>query len=153
MQKYFFIFLFSIVFYFGQSVTANAQSAGSLSFGVTDNRKVITRSIDKGLLLRVVKDSSVKHKHFGWLVEVVRKPYKIGSANLIYTNKPGVGADKSQVYAWHVSNNEFPNEREIQVRGYPYTVKISLIDSKTTGNGPDARFNSGTLQVSWKQKK
>jgi hypothetical protein len=99
--------------------------------------------------LRVVKDSSVKHKHFGWLVEVVRKPYKRNSPNLIYTNKPGVGADQSQVYAWHVAGGEFPNERQIKVRGFPYSVKISLIDTKTTGKGPGARFDSGTLRISW----
>jgi hypothetical protein len=153
MSKYRFIVIFSIIFCFGQIVSANAQSSGSVSVSVTDNRKIITRNIDKNLLLRIVKDSSVKHKHFGWLVEVVRKPFKVGARNLIYTNNPGVGADRSQVYAWHVAGNEFPNEREIKVRGYPYSVKISLIDAKTAGSGPNARFNSGTLQVSWTRQK
>jgi hypothetical protein len=152
MSKYLFIVIFSIVFCFGQIVEANAQSSGSVSVSLTDKRKIITRSINKNLLLRVVKDSSIKHKHFGWLVEVVRQPYRRNSRNLIYTNPAGVGADPSQIYAWHITENEFPNEREIKVRGYPYSVKISLINGKTAGNREDARFVSGTLQINWRRQ-
>ena len=149
MRKHLFIVLFSIVFCFGQITSANAQSNNSLSVSVTDNRKIITRDINKNLLLRVVKDSSVKHKHFGWLIEVVRKPHRRNSPNLIYTTKTSGGADPSQVYAWHAAGGEFPNERQIKVRGYPYKVKISLVDGKTTGTGPNARFDSGTMRVAW----
>lgn len=152
MSKSLFIVIFSFVFCIGQTLQTNAQSSDSLSVSITDKRKIITRNIDKNLLLRVVKDSSVKHEHFGWLVEVVRQPYKRSSRNLIYTNPAGVGADASQVYAWHIAGNEFPSEREIKVRGYPYSVKISLINGKSDGNGPDARFISGTLRISWERQ-
>jgi hypothetical protein len=153
MHKYFFLFAVFALAFFGQTVAMNAQTVDTLSINVTDERKIITRDINKNLLLRLIKDKSVDHEHFGWLVEVVRKPAGKNSTNLIYTNKLGVGADQSQVYAWHVAGGEFPNERQIKVRGYPYLIKISLKDPKIEGSGPDSRFVSGTLQISWSRQK
>lgn len=149
MRKFIFIGLAALLLCFVQIGIAQAQPNNSLTVNVTDKRKVITRSISKNLLLRVVKDSSVNHKDFGWLVEVVKKPYGEKSPNLIYMNKAGITADQSQVYAWHVADGEFPNERRIKVRGYPYEIKISLLDMEITGSGPEAGFVSGQIQISW----
>ena len=151
MRKYS-LFIFILMLFGFQNIKAQNNQSNTLLIDVTSNQKVISRSIDKNLLLRVVKESSALQKNFGWRLEVVRKPYRINSANLIYHKKMATGSDPSQIYAWHISDNYFPNEREIKVRGYRFVVKIKLINCKTEGSGPDARFISGKLKVSWHSK-
>ena len=131
-----------------QIASVAAQTNG-ITINLTSGKKVYTRSIDKTLSLRIVKDSSVENKDFGWLVEVVKKPYRKTSENLVYQNETGTTADASQIYAWHISSGEFPNERELNVKNYPYAIKISLVEPKTAGEGPDAKFLSGKLKISW----
>lgn len=152
MKKLIFIIFVSAIFCFAQIAVAKAQSANTLSIDLTDNRKLFTRNIGKNLLLRVVKDSSVSQEHFCWNVEVVRKPFRKNSANLIYTNKTGTTADASQVCAWQVGDQYFPNERKIETRGYPFVIKISLVQPKTEVKEADSRFTSGRLEISWTRK-
>jgi hypothetical protein len=150
MKKIIYIALFSVIFFVGQSVNAQTNS-GKFTIDLTGKQKVYTQSINKDLLLRVVKDSSVKNKDFGWIIEVVKKPYRKNSRNLIYQNKTGTTADLSQVYAWHIGNGEFPNSRTLKAKGYPLIVKIKLINPKTKGEAENAKFVSGKLQISWKR--
>lgn len=134
---------------------AGAQASrqlGSVSIDVTDERSLITRRIGRTLILRLVKERSVDREHFGWDVEVVRAPYRLESENLLYSNL-GHGPDPSMVYAWHVSDRYYPNERELPVRGYPYVVKVALADPRVEGSGPEAGFVSGTLVVSWARRR
>lgn len=152
MRKYS-LFIFILMLLFGaQNIKAQNNQSNTLLIDVTSNQKLISRSIDKNLLLRVVKESSVSQKNFGWRLEVIRKPYSVNSANLVYHKKMATGSDPSQIYAWHISDNYFPNEREIKVRGYRLAVKIELINCHTEGSGPDARFISGKVKVSWRSK-
>jgi hypothetical protein len=136
-------------------VAANAQRlaaggrGGALSFDVTDARRVITRDMGGNLLLRAVKERSASQEHYGWRVEVVRKPYRRSSRNLLYHSRRTLGAHPSQVYAWHVTSGEFPNERKLDVWGYPVTVKLMLLNPGVEGAGPDAAFVSGTLNITW----
>lgn len=148
MKKFIYIALFSIVFLLGQNVHAQNDSK-SLTIDLTGKQKVYTQNIDKNLLLRIVKDSSLKHKDFGWIIEVVKKPYRRNSRNLVYQNKTGTTADLSQVYAWHIGNNEFPNRRKLKVKGYPLNVKINLVNARTKGENENSRFVSGKLKISW----
>lgn len=142
----------SATFCLAQIIAVKAQSVNTLSINLTDKRKLFTRNIGKNLLLRVVKDSSASQEHFCWNVEVFRKSRRKNSANLIYTNKVGVTADPSQICAWQVPEQYFPNEREIEVRGYPYAIKIALVEPKTEGKESDARFISGNLEITWTRK-
>ena len=150
MRKYLFLMLF-YGFIFAAGNNANAQSANSLTIDVTSGKSLFTRSISKKLMLRVSKDRSVENADFGWIVEVVVKPYKKSSRNLIYSNETGTTADLSQIYAWQTEENGFPAVREINVRGFPYKVKIQLKDTVTEGIGPGAKFVSGKLEISWTQ--
>ncbi|HYG09652.1 MAG TPA: hypothetical protein VD835_06740 [Pyrinomonadaceae bacterium] len=136
---------------FAQTVDGG-QPGGGLAFDVTDGRKVITRDMGRGLLLRVVKERSVSQEHYGWRVEVVRKPYRSSSRNLLYHSRRTLGAHPSQIYAWHVTSGEFPNERALEVWGYPVTVRVTLINPVAEGAGPDGRFVSGTLKITWERK-
>jgi hypothetical protein len=138
------------------SASAAAQarvSGGTLNFGVTDARRVITRDMGRGLLLRVVKESSVSQRHFGWSVEVVRKPYRRSSRNLLFRRGETHGAHPSQVFAWHVSEREFPPERELEVRGRPVLVRITLLDPVVEGEGPDRHFASGEIRITWEPRR
>lgn len=128
------------------------QRDGTLTFSVTDERKVITREMGGRLLLRVVKERSVSQEHYGWRVEVVRKPYRRSSHNLLYHSRRTLGAHPSQVYAWHVISGEFPNERALEAWGYPVTVRVTLINPTAEGSGSDARFVSGTIKITWERK-
>lgn len=139
----------------GAGPDASAQTgiagrpAGALTFGVTDGRKVITRDMGRGLLLRVVKENSASREHFGWRIEVVRKPYRKTSRNLLYHSRRTLGAHPSQVYAWHVTSGEFPNERALAVWGHPVRVRVELVNPVAEGAGPDSRFVSGQLRITW----
>jgi hypothetical protein len=128
------------------------QPAGTLSFDVTDGRSVITRDIGRNLLLRVVKDRSVSQEHYGWRVEVVRKPYRRDARNLIYHSRRTLGAHPSQVYAWHVDSGEFPNVRNLNVQGYPLTVRVELAQPVVAGTGADSGFVSGKIRITWGRK-
>lgn len=123
----------------------------AVALDVTDGRGLVTRPLGRGLLLRVVKERSARHEHFGWRLEVVRAPYGRTSPNLLYQNRAGHGADPSQVYAWHVSDRHFPDVRELKVRGQPYVVRVGLSDCRVEGSGPEARFVSGRLRISWER--
>ena len=122
---------------------ATTKSRGALTFDVTDKRKVITKNIDRDLLLRVEKVGS------GWDVKAVRKPYNPNSShNLLYHSREWHGPYPSQVEAWQVTERYFPNVRELNVRGYSYLVKIALINPIVENGG----FVSGTIRISWKRK-
>lgn len=137
---------------FAQTVNVGRRGGG-LAFDVTDGRKVISRDMGRGLLLRVVKERSVSQEHYGWRVEVVRKPYRRSSRNLLYHSRRTLGAHPSQVYAWHVTSGEFPNERVLAVWGHPVTVRVTLISPAAEGAGPDGRFVSGTIKITWNERK
>ncbi|HLM56590.1 MAG TPA: hypothetical protein VK422_10795 [Pyrinomonadaceae bacterium] len=133
----------------GQTGT-KGKSAGELSFGVTDARRVITGEVAPGLRLRAVKERSATQEHFGWRVEVVRQPpYRKDARNLLYHGRRTLGAHPSQVYAWHVTSGQFPNVRELPVEGRALVVRVELIDPVAEGAGSDSRFVSGEIKISW----
>jgi hypothetical protein len=130
-----------------------AAPGGTVSFDVTDGRSVITRDMGENLLLRVVKERSVSREHYGWRVEVVRrKPYRRDARNLLYHSRRTLGAHPSQVYAWHVASGEFPNERNLDVSGYPLTVRVELVQPSVEGLAADSGFVSGKIRITWGHK-
>jgi hypothetical protein len=136
-----FIFLLSF------NVEAKQKSVNSFSFNVTDNRSTIYRDISKDLALRVVKDE------MGWSVQVTQKPVNQKSSwNLLYHSLKWHGPYPSEVYAWHITERYFLNERVLSVRGYPYEVHIILVNPVIEGEGSQARFKSGKVRISWRRK-
>lgn len=133
---------------------AKVKSEGELSFGVTDARRVITGEVAPGLLLRAVKERSATQEHFGWRIEVVRKPpYRKDMRNLLYHGRRTLGAHPSQVYAWHVTSGHFPNVRELPLEGRALVVRVELINPSAEGSGSDSRFVSGERKISWGPKR
>ena len=135
------------------SAAQRRQQGGEVSFSLTDKRQVITRAFGGDLLLRVVKDRSTTREDFGWRVEVVRRPYRRSSQNLLYHSRRTLGAHPSQVYAWHVTSGQFPNVRELPVEGRALVVRVELINPVAEGAGPDSRFISGEIKISWGPKR
>jgi len=127
-------------------------SESHLTFGVTDGRKLITRDMGGGLLLRVVKETSAGQAHYGWRVEVVRKPYHPSSRNLLYYSRRTLGAHPTQVYAWHVATGQFPNVRELEAVIVPVRVRVELINPVVKGREPESGFVSGEIRISWALK-
>jgi hypothetical protein len=125
---------------------ADANQGKSLTFYITDKREVITHDIDKELLLRVVKRGDM-----GWDVEVNDKS-EAKASNLLYHSPNWHGPHPSQIYAWHIAENYFPNERMLEIRGHRYEVKIILTNTIIDGKSRDARFVSGKVNIVWKHK-
>jgi hypothetical protein len=129
------------------SAEATQNATNSLSLSVTDKRNVIYHRVGEDLLLRVVKEE------MGWNVQVTRRPFTRNSSwNLLYHSLRWHGPYPSQIYAWHVVDHYFQNERALDVRGYPYEVHIVLINPVIEGTGAQAKFKSGTIKISWKHK-
>lgn len=141
------LFLIVLVFSFQSNF---AKPTGGVQIDLTDERKIFETDFGANMVLRVIKDSSVQHRDFGWILEVNYKSAKRGAQNLIYSNPTGTTADKSQIYAWQVGSREFPNYRALTVKGQPQIVKVTLIDPKVEGEGENARFTSGKLKISWR---
>lgn len=134
--------------------TSPRGHSGALTIDLTDKHPLITRDIGDNLLLRVVKVSSARGGDFGWDIEVVRKPYDPDiSENLLYHSRQWHGPYPSQVEAWQVSQKYFPNERELGVRGYAVSVRISLVEPVVKGSGSEAQFTSGAVKISWEQRR
>jgi hypothetical protein len=143
------IVLTAIVVSLLQNLIAEAKQkpANSFSFDLVDSRNVIYRDLNKDLVLRVVKDE------MGWNVKVTRKPINQQSSwNLLYHSLKWHGPYPSEVYAWHITERYFRNERTLNVRGYPYEVRIVLTNPMVEGEGSQARFKSGRVRISWRRK-
>ena len=131
------------------SAPAQPRRAASLMISLLDDRDTVTRAIDSSLMLRL-QNANARGEHQGWDVQVRPRTAGVDSRNLIH-HAPH-GPDPSDVEAWQVAEKYYPNERSVDVSGRPYTVTIRLLDPKTAGSGADARFTSGTLQVSWRRR-
>ena len=127
------------------TVEAKPEPPNSFSFDVLDSRRTIYRDISKNLVLRVVKDD------LGWNVQVTRKPItRKSNWNLLYHSLQWHGPYPSQVSAWHVARRYFPNERTLYVRGYPYEVRIALVNPVVEA---EDTFKSGRIKISWARKR
>jgi hypothetical protein len=142
--------IFAVLLLNGLTPEATPRHGGSLRFALADKHAVITRRINKDLLLRLERWDSVGPENFGWDIQVVRKPFAEASSNLLYHSTEWHGPYPSQVCAWHVAKRYFPNERELAVRGYPYEVKIILVNPVVAGDG--STFVSGEINIVWKRK-
>lgn len=145
--------LLAIILSAAVAAEAQTRTSGELTFGLTDARAVLTREVGPGLLLRAVKERSATQEHFGWRVEVVRRPYRRASRNLLYHSRRTLGAHPSQVYAWHVTSGQFPNVRELPVEGRAVVLRVELINPSAEGSGSDSRFLSGEMRISWGPKR
>jgi len=144
-----FRFLPTVAVLLATSQARQSAASSSITIDLLDDRVMLSRVIAPELVVRLVNVGGSEHQ--GWEVEVLRRPVSVDSRNLIHSAPHG--PDLSEVFAWHVAERHFPDERIIDVRGYPITVTIQLIDPRVTGKGPDARFVSGRLRVSWKPRK
>jgi hypothetical protein len=122
----------------------------SITIDLLDDRRVVSRVISSELLLRL-QNVSAGNEHEGWDVQVLHRPVRVDSRDLIH--QAPHGPDPSDVEAWHVAEKFFPNERLADVKGYPITIRIQLIEPRVSGKNAGARFVSGKLRVSWEPRR
>lgn len=142
-----------IVWWFVLEATALAadwSATRTVRFDVTDPRETITQEIDATLLLRVVRITHSRVTHFGWEVQVFERDADSGPNVLRRGVSPG-GPHPSDVLAWLSRDRYFPDDRRLPLTGYPYELRIRLIDCRTEQIGDDIGFVSGTVDVSWRR--
>ncbi len=115
-------------------------------FSVTDTTETMEHPLGPSLLLRVRREGSL-----GWTVSVVRRSSGLYSRNLLYHSRLWHGPYPTDVMAWSYQSRRFPDERLLPVYGYPYEIRIRLIDCRTSGTGDDVVFEAGTIEVAWRR--
>lgn len=133
------------------TLSADPMSAQTLGFDVTDSRDVITREIDSTLLLRVVRIRHSRMPHFGWEVQVTERGNGSGETNVLRRGIPSGGPHPGDVLAWLSRERYFPDDRRIPIPGYPYEIRIRLIDCRTVQTGEDTGFVSGRVEITWRR--
>jgi hypothetical protein len=130
---------------------AEAPDNRALRFDVTDSRESITQHIDATLRLRALRIPHTGVAHFGWEIQVVEGPAGDSGRNILRSRSFSGGPHPSDVLAWLSRRRYFPDERTLPVPGYPYEIRIRLIDCRTEQIGEDIGFVSGRVEVGWRR--
>lgn len=133
------------------ALSAGPPTEQTLRFDVTDPRETITRDIDSTLLLRVVRIAHSRVAHFGWEVQVAEHGAGPAGENVLRRGVVFGGPHPSDVLAWLSRERHFPDDRRLRVPGYPYEIRIHLIDCRTARIGADSAFVSGTVEITWRR--
>jgi hypothetical protein len=131
------------------ALSAPSLPEQTLRFDVTDPRETITVEIDSTLLLRVVRITHSRVAYFGWEVQVAERGSGSVETNVLRRGIPSDGPHPSDVLAWLSRERHFPDDRRLPVPGYPYEIRIRLIDCRTTRVGEDTGFVSGSVEITW----
>jgi hypothetical protein len=123
----------------------------SLRFDVTDPREIIAREIDATLLLRVLRIAHSRVPHFGWEVQVAERDAGSTGPNVLRRGIASGGPHPSDVLAWLSHERYFPDDRRLPLPGYPYELRIRLIDCRTASIGEDIGFVSGSVEITWRR--
>lgn len=133
------------------AVFADEPADRAIRFEVTDPRPLITWTIDSTLQVRAVRISHADVPHFGWEVQVVEGAASASSKNVLRGRSFSGGPHPSDVLAWLSREQYFPDYRTLPVPGYPYELRIRLIDCRTDLVGDTVGFVSGSVEVSWRR--
>lgn len=131
--------------------SADVPPEHTLRFEVSDSRDTITREIDPALLLRVVRIAHSRVANFGWEVQVTERGVEAAGDNLLRRGIPSAGPHPSDVLAWLSRERRFPDDRRLPLPGYPYEIRIRLINCRTQRLGADTGFVSGTIEITWRR--
>ncbi|HEX8725117.1 MAG TPA: hypothetical protein VF737_07020 [Gemmatimonadaceae bacterium] len=118
----------------------------AVRFAVTDTTPLFEQPLGDSLLLRVQREGPL-----GWTVSVVRRGAGTDGRNLLYHSLEWHGPYPTDLFAWSFHERYFPDERLLPVYGYPYEVRVRLVDCRTAGSGATAVFTAGTVEVAWRQ--
>jgi hypothetical protein len=118
----------------------------AIRFDVTDTTAAFERPLGASLLLRVRREGAD-----GWVVAVVRRSSRLYQRNLLYHSRQWHGPYPADVLAWSYQRRLFPDVRVLPVFGYPYEVRVRLLDCRTAGTGAGAVFEAGTIEVGWRR--
>lgn len=150
MTRFRLLMLLIAIFWAGTSLGGEPRDQ-PLRVDVTDPRNEITQAIDATLMLRVVRVPHERVPHFGWEVQVVERTTRGSGNNLLRRKTSSGGPHPTDVLAWLSRDRHFPDDRTLIVRGYPYEIRIRLIDCRTEPIDDDASFVSGRVEISWRR--
>jgi len=118
-----------------------------IKFNVTDDITSIERAIGRSLILKIERVNAVNNANFGWELSVVRKPGNLYSRNYLYHSLEWHGPYPTDIFAWIHKENYFPDERILPVHGYPYELRVRLLNIETKGNDSETEFTAGTVEI------
>jgi hypothetical protein len=133
------------------SLWASEPGDQHLRFEITDPRDEITQAIGAVLMLRVVRVAHEQVPHFGWEVQVVERTDRGQGTNLLRRNPSSGGPHPTDILAWLSRDRHFPDDRTLIVPGYPYEIRIRLIDCRAEQINDNASFVSGHVEISWRR--
>ncbi len=116
---------------------------GRLALPLPNHGSEVRKPIDRKLMLVVSPEGD------GWDVAVLERRKTGQSGNLLYHSRQWHGPYPSQIHAWHVARNYFPDSRWLCVRGERIEVHLRLHEPKVSVAGDAASFRSGRLLVEW----
>jgi hypothetical protein len=120
----------------------------AVRFSVTDTTEVFERPLGRALRIRVTREPPL-----GWTVSVVRTSSNVDEPNLLYHSRAWHGPYPTDAFSlWH-HREVFPDERYLPVYGYPYEIRIRLIDCRTSETGDNVVFEAGSMEVAWRRAK
>jgi hypothetical protein len=133
--------------------TAGATSQGwqNIRIPLLQDSKNISRGISPELQLRLVRVPNVHLDDIGWSIGVFRRPVGVESRNLLYRSQYFHGPYPTDVLAWSSHAKHFPDERLLPVYGFPWEVRIRILNAVTERVGEDFHFTSGELEVGWRK--
>jgi hypothetical protein len=114
-----------------------------LNLPLPSTSETVYVQIDEKFQLRAEPDQD------GWEIGVVTKLPQNFPSNLLYHSKKWHGPYPTQIYAWHLLKDYFPNTRWLCVSGQPIEVMLEIRDAKIKPDGESAVFESGQLHVEW----
>ncbi len=117
----------------------------AVRFDVRDTTAEFVRPLGPSLVLRVRREARA-----GWTVAVVRRSSESKARNLLVHSREWHGPYPTDVLAWSYQGRVFPDVRVLPVYGYPYEVRVRLIECRTVGSGDDTVFEAGTIEVGWR---
>jgi hypothetical protein len=117
-----------------------------LEFPVTDGTAEFSRSLSRDVLLQVRRATDARGLHMGWDLSANDRRMK-RPANLFYECLCGHGPRLHDFYAWHLVTNHYPSERRLPVYGYPLELRVRCPDCEAIGQGADAHFVRGNVQI------
>jgi len=128
----------------------NADTLGFrevVSFPVTDTTASHVIPLGSALVLRVMQERTAAGISLGWYLTVEQQPVNATRRNLLYHSLAWHGPYPTDVFAWIHEEQYYPDDRTLNVYGWPYDVRVVCRKCAAEGEKGEAHFTAGTLVI------
>jgi hypothetical protein len=129
MKKFLIIFAFFVC-----NISFAYAAPNILILPLPSTGEAVYVKINNEFQIRAVPDPD------GWEIGVIASPPRDFPINLLYHSNQWHGPYPTQIYAWHLLENHFPNTRWLCVSGQPIEVKLEIKNAKVKAEGESAIF-------------